>query len=50
MEVDIVARVRVQVGRELLGARPDGTGGLLEDALAFTVADDVVCLSSEGLR
>lgn len=48
MEVKVVARVRVEVGLEL-GILPDGAGRLFEDALAFSVTNDVVGLARDGL-
>ena len=43
-----MAGVRVEVRLEL-GILPDGAGRLLEDALAFSITDDVVGLARDGL-
>lgn len=48
MEIKVVARIRVQVRRKL-GVSPDCSRRLLKDALAFSVADDVVILSGDCL-
>lgn len=49
VKVEVVARVRVQVRRELRSTTPDGASRILEYALALAVANDVVRLSGNGL-
>lgn len=47
MEIDVVARIRMQIGHERLRILVECPRWFLEDALAFTVADDVVLLACD---
>lgn len=48
MKIEVVARIRMDVGREL-GILPNGSGRFLKDPVAFAVADDVVVRSCNCL-
>lgn len=48
VEVEVVARVRVQIWYKRLGVSVKGAGGLVEDAVARAVTHNVIVTSCDG--